>query len=259
MTRQLILACAALVAAPLVLTTHAAHACSCVEPQPYLLSPSTSHPAPLNARVRVALPKYLAGKLSLRKHRGAEIIVKRTDSPLPNTAHVELVPAQLLDADTRYEVALVNPELHPSTLVFGTFMTGNSTDTSAPLPAKISKTIVNGHRASAMTSCGVSTPWVEVSLSGARDPDRTDAQLLYAVWASNARGIIDLNAPPTAYLFEKNGKIKLGRISYCDPDEFPLPRQGALTLAIATIDEAGNRSSVQRVGLVMTAPVEANR
>lgn len=108
-----------------------------------------------------------------------------------------------------------------------------------------------------MGSCAVSSPWAEIFASGARDPDRDDASVLHAVWTSNDRGVVDLNAPPTAYLIEKNGKIKLGKTSYCDPDEFPLPAQGTVKIAIAAIDEAGNRSAVQRIGLVMPTPVEA--
>jgi len=200
----------------------------------------------------------VTGKIVLRKHQGADVTVKRIDSPLPSMAHVDLVPAQPFEADTRYEVALVNPAEHPSTLVFGTFVTGTSADTTPPSPPQISKTIVNGRRSSAGTSCAVGTPWAEVFLSGGRDPDRDEAELLYAVWASNAQGILDLNGPPTAFLVEYKGKLKLGKTSYCDSDEFPLPRQGAVKLAIATVDEAGNRSSIQRVGLVMTPAAEAN-
>lgn len=249
MTRNLVFS--ALVASPLVLATHASHACSCVEPEPRLLSPSRSVKAPRNSSVRVVIPTHLKGKLTLRKHRGGEIDARRIDSPLPNAAHVELTPVQTLDADTRYEVALIRPDEHPSTLVFGTFVTANDSDTKAPTRAKIGKTTVNGHRAMAMTSCGVNTPWAEIFLSDARDPDRDDARLLYAVWASKSPGGIDTKAPPTAFLVPHDGKIKLGRTSYCDPDDFPLPRSGTVTLAIATIDEAGNRSPVQNVNLVI--------
>jgi len=256
MPRHLIVA-AALFTTPLALTTHAAHACSCVAPQPHMLSPAHVGKTPLNARVRVVLPTYLPGRLALRKHDGAEVPVKRIDSPLQSSAHVELVPDNPLDADTRYDVAFINSKDHPSTYIFGTFVTGDVADTKAPVAPKIGKAVVNAHRSSAMTSCAVHTPWVQVFLGGARDPDRDDARLLHAVWMSNSRGVVDLNAPPTAYLVEKDGKIKLGRTSYCDPDEFPLPTGGTVTLAIAAIDEAGNRSAVQRVNVTMTSPPEA--
>ena len=257
MARPLIVAAAALVPASLAFASHTAQACSCSAPRPHMLSPMREGKAPLNARVRVVVPTYLSGQLALRKHDGADVSVKRIDSPLQSSAHVELVPDKPLDADTRYDVAFVNPKEHPSTYIFGTFVTGNALDTTAPVAPKIGKAVVNAHRSSMMTSCAVHTPWVQVPSSGARDPDRDDARLLHAVWMSNSRGVVDLNAPPTAYLVENDGKIKLGRTSYCDPDEFPLPMAGSVTLSIAAIDEAGNRSAVQRVNFVIPIPTEA--
>lgn len=253
MTRHLILACAALLAAPLALVTHA-DACSCAAPEPHMLSPARLTKAPLNAHVRVAVPSYLTGRLALRKHGGGEIAVKRIDSPVRGMAFADLVPEKPLEADTRYEVAFIRPDQHPSTLVFGTFVTGTAADTTAPIAPKLEKTTVNAQRSISFSSCSVNTPWVHIGASGARDPDRNDAQLLHAVWASNARGTIDLNAPPTAYLLEKDGKIKLGKSSLCDPNEFPLPAQGNLTLAIAAVDEAGNRSAVQKINVVVGRP-----
>jgi hypothetical protein len=222
-----------------------------------VLSPNRYTNPPLNTRVRVLLPVYPKGQLVLRKHQGANVPTKRFDSPLQNSSHVELVPEKPLDADTRYEVALLRADQHPSTLVFGTFVTGQATDTTAPSAPKISRAVVNGHRSSAMTSCASHTPWAEVFLTGAKDPDRNDALLLYAVWASNGRAPIDLNAPPTADIQEEGGKLKLGKTSYCDPEDFPLPTRGTVQLAIVVVDEAGNRSAVQRANLTMSSPPEA--
>lgn len=193
----------------------------------------------------------------LRKHHGDEVPAKRIDSPMQSIAHVELIPDKSLEPDTRYEVAFVAADQHPSTLVFGTFMTGNAPDAQAPVPPKMGKPVVNAHRGSAMTSCAVSTPWIQIATSDARDPERDGARLLHAVWMSNAKGAIDLNGPPTAFLMERDGKIRLGRTSHCDPDEFPLPTKGTITLAIAAVDEAGNRSAVQRMNVTMSHPAEA--
>lgn len=258
MNRHIVVVFPTLLALSLALVTHGAHACSCVPPKPELLAPSHQLPAPLNTHARIFLPAYPKGQLVLRKHRGTDVTTKRIDSPLQNSSYVDLVPEKPLDAETRYEVALIRPDVHPSTLVFGTFVTGQASDTLAPLAPKISRAAVNGDRASAMTSCSVNTPWIEVFLAAtAHDPDRDQAQLLYAVWASQGRTAVDLNAPPTAYIQEDRGKLKLGRTSYCDPDEFPLPTRGTVQLAIAAVDEAGNRSPVQRTSLVMSTPVEA--
>lgn len=92
MTRHRSSLCAALLLVPLALVTHSAHACSCRDPQPVLLSPSSLGKIPVNARVRVALPNDLQGQLVLRKHQGTDVAVKRIDSPLQRVTHAELVP-----------------------------------------------------------------------------------------------------------------------------------------------------------------------
>lgn len=259
MIRPAIIVLSTLVVTAIGFASHTAHACSCMAPGPELLAPSHQLNAPLNTHVRVVLPVYPKGQLVLRKHRGADVPTKRIDSPLQNISHVSLVPEKPLDAETRYEVALIRTDHHPSTLVFGTFVTGKTSDTTAPAAPKITRTTVNAYRGSAMTSCAVHTPWAEVFLNPANDPDRDDAQLLYAVWAASGKGTIDLNAPPTAYLQEEKGKLKLGRTSYCDPQEFPLPTSGTVALAIVAIDESGNRSAPQRTSLTMSVPLEAQQ
>lgn len=235
-----------------------ADACSCAPPRPEMLSPARLAKAPVNARVRLTLPNYLKGSLVLRKHQGADVPHQRIDSAGRSMPHVELVPKQQLEPNTRYEVALVNPEEHPSTFVFGTFVTGTDVDTVAPTDPKITRTVVNAQRWSAMTSCAVGTPWAQIVLNKSEDPGRTDVPVLYAVWAATGKAKIDLNGPPTAFVQEAEGKLKLGRTSYCDPDEFPLPTNGTVSLAIAAVDPAGNRSAVQRTTLVMSAPAEAH-
>lgn len=258
MIRPALPAVATLFIASGVFVTHHAHACSCSPPQPQLLAPMHTTNAPTSSHVRIALPTYLnKGRVVLRQHLGAEVPSKMVESPMSSISHVDLIPEKPLAPNTRYEVALVRPEQHPSTLVFGTFATGQTVDTQAPSAPKIKSTVVNGQRWSTMTSCSVNTPWIEMTLQTSVDPARDDAQMLYGVWASNGRGVVDLNAPPTAFVQEEKGKLKLGRLSYCDFDEFPLPTKGSLTLAVAAIDESGNRSAVQRVTVTMSKPVEA--
>jgi hypothetical protein len=247
----------ALFSASLVFITNDVNACSCVPPRPVLLSPESSIQAPLNTHIRITLPTYLKGNLVFRKHQGADVPFQRFDSPAQRTPHIALVPSKPLDPDTRYEIALVNPEAHPSTFVFGTFVTGKDVDSTAPTNPKITRTVVNAHRSSMMTSCAVSTPWAQIFLNKSEDPGRTDVPILYAVWSATGKNKIDLNGPPTAFVREDGGKLKLGRTSYCDPDEFPLPPTGTVSLAIAAVDSAGNRSAVQRTTLTMSAPVEA--
>jgi hypothetical protein len=259
MPRSVITISLALLAAPLLLLNHDANACSCSPPQPKMLSPARLSSAPVNSRVRVVLPKFLKGNLVLRKHKGADVPFQRIDSSNQYMPDVEIVPKSKLDSNTRYEVALVNPEEHPTTFVFGTFVTGSDIDSVAPTDAKITRTVVNAHRSSVMTSCAVGTPWVQVFLNKSEDPGHTDVPVLYAVWASTGKNKIDLNAPPIAFVEEKDGILKLGRTSYCDPDDFPLPMNGSVSLAIAAVDQAGNRSALQRTTVVISSPPEANQ
>ena len=245
-----------LAALPVVLEALPSGACSCVEPEPVLLSPSGPANAPLNARVRVVIPGYRAGKLSFRKHAGGEVAAQRVESPLASSTQVELRPEQPLEPGARYDVAMVDSARHPSTLVFGTFHTGTDTDRAAPTSAKLGRANVNGARWSTGTSCAVDTPWVEIPIAAGKDPGRDGAELSYAVWKADGQGAIDTTAPPTAYLQAREGKLKLGRTSHCDPDDFPLPRAGTVTLAIATLDEAGNRSPVQRLSFAITLPAK---
>jgi hypothetical protein len=213
--------------------------------------------APLNTLVRAMIPIDTQAKLVLRKHQGPEIAVKRSEARLQLAARIELVPEQPLEPDTQYEVVLVESSSHPSHYVFGAFTTGNTMDTTAPLAATIGKSKVYWPPYVDRSDCHPNTPAAFVSLTGARDPDRNDARLLHVIWAPNARGIIDIEAPPTAYRFDDKGEIQLGNTSFCDMDDFPLPKRGPLTIAIATIDEAGNRSPVQRVTLDMNQLREA--
>ena len=252
MIRRHVVLLSILAAMPVVLEALPSGACSCMEPEPRLLSPARGASAPKNARVRVVVPAYSAGKLSFRKHGGGEVAGKRVESKLANSTEVELTPDQPLEPDTRYEVAMVDPARHPSTLVFGGFRTGTDTDAVAPTSAKLGRATVNGKRWSTGTSCAVDTPWVEIPVSGSKDPSRDGATLLYAIWTANKQGVIDTAAPPTSWVEAREGKLKLGRTSYCDPDDFPLPRSGSVTLAIASVDEAGNRSPIQRLSIPLS-------
>lgn len=229
-------------------------ACSCIAPSAVLLSPSPGAPAPLNARVRLALPAG-QGKheLVLRQHAGPVVAVKRSDSALGTLTHVELEPEAELSPDTRYELAIVERERHPSTLVFGTFKTGSARDSVAPTGGKLDQAVVFKARRWSGASCGIGTPWATLRAAAGADPDRSAAQLLYAVWAPDAAGRLDTSRPPTAFLAASQGVLTVGKTSLCDPDDFPLPERGRVTLAFALLDEAGNRGPVQRVPLDVSA------
>lgn len=235
-----------------------ASACSCVEPEPQLLSPGSVGLSPLNARVRVALPGPGTGagphQIVLRARGGSAVAVKRTESVLSSRVYVELVPASPLAPDTRYEVALVVKDRRPGTLVFGTFETGAETDTAPPTGGTLGKPEVYKTSPWSGTSCSIGTPWVSIPVTArGSDPRHVGVRPLYAVWAADASGRLDTGGPATTFLHPSEGALTLGKTSYCDPDDFPLPRRGRLTIGVALIDDAGNRGVVQRMVIDVSA------
>lgn len=235
-----------------------ADACSCVEPEPEMISPSNVGLAPINARVRVALPGPGTGagqhQIVLRVRGGKAVPVQRRESVVSSRVYVELVPEAPLAPDTRYEVAVVVKDRRPGTLVFGTFETGTETDTAPPTGGKLGKPEVYKTSPWSGTSCSIGSPWVSIPVTAkGSDPGHAGARSLYAVWVADAGGRIDTRAPATTFLAPVEGALTLGKTSYCDPDDFPLPPRGRLTIGVALIDEAGNHGAVQRMVIDVSA------
>src|SRR6185369_686768 len=93
-----------------------------------------------------------------------------------------------------------------------------------------------------MSSCATSDPWITVD--GLSATDRQGAQIAWAVWRADASGTIDDTKPPAATLLANDkGILTLGRTSTCDPHTFALPDKGIVTLGLAALDEAGNKSA----------------
>jgi hypothetical protein len=237
-----------------------AGACSCMSPAAVLLTPDRGDDVPLNARVRVEVPA--SGALSpvvLRVHKGAEVPATTRSATGGFYRSVELTPKKPLEPKTRYEVAYVDSDRHPSTIVFGTFTTGTTTDTAAPrIDAMGSAT---PHRVGAvspggvivLSSCSTSDPWIVID--GVSASDRAGAQLAFGVWRADPNGVVDDSKPPAATLLAHDGTLTLGRISTCDPHTFALPDKGVVVLGIAAIDEAGNKSATKRLRVDMSAAV----
>jgi hypothetical protein len=245
------LAALAAVVAPGVPGGREAGACSCAGPKLTLLSPERVDDAPLNARVRVEAPVRqggASGKIVLRAVGGAAIAATaRSFSPGGAVEITELVPQAPLAASTRYEVALVDPEQYPSTIVFGTFRTGTATDTKAPRLDRVGAASAHRSKRPGGGSCQVPGPWVVIEGVGASDPGRAGAQLAFGVWLGDASGGVDASKPPTAIVTAFRGALHVGRTSLCDPRDFPLPKGKSVWLGVAAIDEAGNASAVRRV------------
>lgn len=240
-----------------------AGACSCVPPRAVLISPAPGTPAPLNTRVRLALPGPGSGagqeELVLRARGGAPVAVKRTDSALGALTHIELVPEAPLASETRYELAVVAKDRHPSTLVFGTFKTEKEADTTAPAGGKLDKPVVYKAKNWYGGSCGIGTPWATLSVAEGKDQGRPGARLVYAVWSADGGGRLDTSSAPKAFLVASEGTLTIGQTSLCDPDDYPLPDKGRATLGFALVDEAGNRGAVQRVVFDISAARDPSR
>ncbi|HEU4408253.1 MAG TPA: hypothetical protein VFS43_23525 [Polyangiaceae bacterium] len=234
-----------------------AGACSCMGPRLTLLSPERVDNAPVNARVRAEvpasrLPGSAANKLVLRAVGGAEVAVTmRTFAPGGRVEVVELVPRASLEPSTRYEVAFVDPEQYPSTIVFGTFRTGGAADTTPPRLGRLGPASAHRSKRAGGGSCQIAGPWVVVEGVRADDPDRAGAQLSFGVWLGDASGGIDASKPPTTIVSASRRVLHVGRTSLCDPHDFPLPKAGPIWLGIAALDEAGNASPLRRVRVNM--------
>jgi hypothetical protein len=230
-----------------------AGACSCVGPRLALLSPDRVDDAPLNARVRVEVPANRSaggapGKVVLRAVGGGEVAVTtRTFKPGGWVELAELTPKAPLAPSTQYELALLDPEQYPSTVVFGTFRTGVSADTTAPRLERLGPAVVHRNAQHGSGSCQIAGPWVTFENVGAVDPARAGAQLSFGVWVGDAAGRVDTSKPPVSLVSAGRGAIAIGRTSLCDPHDFPLPKAGPLVLGVAAIDEAGNASAARTV------------
>lgn len=241
---------------------HEASACSCVGPQLELTVPVPATDAPLLTRVRIALPdparRRANGAVVLRKHGGASVATtSRTFADGRWVATLEIVPAAPLAPDTTYEIAVVEPDAHPSTTVVAGFTTGKTLDTTAPQLDALGAAAVHRNARAMSSMCQTSGPWVTIDGALAHDPSRPDANLVFGVWLGDANGVIDTKKPPTTLRTAHQGVLVIGQQSTCDPYSFPFPRGGVVWLGIAAIDESGNTSAVRRVRVDLGAPPAA--
>jgi hypothetical protein len=232
-----------------------AGACSCVGPEVALLSPDRVDDAPLNVRVRADVPSYGssgAPQVVLRVHGGAVVETTSRSIPSGSVTTVELTPKRPLAAQTRYEIAAVDTSRRPSITIFGTFKTGDATDTVAPKLDTLG--VVTAHKATNAISsaCQASGPWVTLDGVVASDPGRAGAQLGLAIWLGDGAGKVDDTKTPTAIEPLHGSSVQIGRSSICSPRSFPFPQTGQPWLGIALVDEAGNRSATRRVRVDLT-------
>lgn len=228
-------------------------ACSCAHPSPQLWAPLDTSPAPFDTRVTVAVPKTVPSEGVLLRPVGGQAI-PRSLSRHPSGAFDMLVltPEQPLPKGQRFEVAVVDPDHHPQTLVFGTFATGDDEDDDAPTLGPVGQVSYHAEVVSPKTSCASLERWLEIPLGGADDPHRPQATLLFGVWLSST-GKIDPKAPPTYVLPQRDDVVVIGRQHRCSHLGAELPSGPAkVAIGIASIDEAGNQSPMQRRSVLIS-------
>jgi hypothetical protein len=229
-----------------------AGACSCMPPEPMLLTPQRGEDVPANAKVRVEMPssayRNANGQLVLRVHDGADVETKARKISGRTIEVVELSPVAPLAVDTRYEVVTIDSQRHPPTHVLGTFKTSPkpTNDTTAPRIDRMGS--VQAEKGGQLrTSCSVPGPWIMANDLASSDPGRPDAQLLYGIWLGDAAGNVDTTKPPTRMLRGHGTSLLIGQSSSCSFHDFPIPSTPFAWIGIAAIDESGNQSPVKKV------------
>lgn len=227
-----------------------AGACSCMPPEPTLLSPQRGEEVPANAKIRVEMPAYGGNnaQLVVRVHDGANIETRTRKIGGRTIEIVELSPVAPLAADTRYEIVTIDSQRHPPNHVLGTFKTGAkiANDTTPPRFDKMGA--VYAEKSGRMrNSCSVPGPWILVNDLAASDPGRPGAQLVYGVWLGDNAGNVDTTKPPTRLLRAHGSNLVIGQASSCHFYDFPIPSTAFAWIGIAAIDESGNQSTMKKV------------
>jgi hypothetical protein len=255
------LALAALTGAAILAGAPDARPCSCIPPHFRHLTPDRLDDAPLNTRVRFESPGRAGGsgkeRHVLRAHGSAtEVDAVERRFATGGVAVIELAPLAPLAPSTQYEVAIVDPDEYPSTLVIGTFKTGTAADTAAPRLKTGGAAEAHRNVRFGGGDCSIRGPWIDVMGAEAEDPSRPKAQILWGVWSSDPSGKIDASKPPATILGPWRGRLTIGQRSLCDPHAFTLPDSGVFSFGIAPIDEAGNTGpmKVHRVDMSAATP-----
>jgi hypothetical protein len=243
------LAAAGALALAIALPAHerGAAACSCMGPSLAFLTPS-GDAVSRNAIVRIEVPTSSAGagaaqasSIVLREHGGAPVATRDASVPGAEVTLHQITPNDPLKADTRYEIAIVEPTKHPPTTVVGTFKTGSAIDNAPPRLDSIGAkyTHINTHFGGG--DCSIRGPWITLTGVAASDPGRADAQLAFGVWQADASGKLDTKRMPDAFVFPYQNALTIGQSSLCSVHQFAF-NASVVTLAVAAFDESGNAS-----------------
>lgn len=228
-------------------------AAGCAVPEPALWSPASDAAAPLDARVVVSLGGYagLVRAVELRAVGGDVVAARQRELPGPlGQRLLELTPEAPLAAGTTYELVARRPaSWHPNEWVFGAFTTGRGADASAP-----ALRVLAARLAERATGAGRARRWIELDLATQAGADESRAAL-FAVWLPDARGRLDLDAPPSVLLPREGDTLRISSPEPCGGHVVPLPELRARAeIGVAALDAAHDQSPVQRVAIDFTAP-----
>jgi hypothetical protein len=250
----------------LTLVVRDASACSCGIPPPRMLTPARGDGAPLNTKVRygIATPyqTQTTERVELREVEGDKLVATTEERfTLGNFVVVELTPKTKLAPKTRYSLSQLRSKERPKRVVFGSFRTGTELDQKAPMLTSFGKATTHEQGRSIHSSCDTGHSYATVQQVRSKDPERGSAKLLYAVWLADKTGAVDPRRAPVGLLelssYRPPEELYLGNNDLCDLVKFPFPAQKNVTLGIAAVDEAGNRSAVRTVNLRFSRPPPA--
>lgn len=253
----------ALLCAVLPLLPQPAIACSCLGPSgARLLAPSRVDDAPINAHVRVAVARRLYASpggaadfaVELRRAGGEVVATTATTVRVQDSWEdvIDLVPSIALHPNQTYVVSWLTKGQWPDTLVLGAFKTAAVADHEAPVLGPLAAPELPSRSPTLRSTCDSGQPWARWK-PDVHDPGRPRATLAFAVWLGDAKGNFDVSQAPTALLENENG-LEIGRSSSCDRSSFSLPARSSVWVGIAAVDEAGNRSAVQKIRVPVVRP-----
>lgn len=213
---------------------------------PSLLFPIDGQEAPLNSKITISLgvQRDWVSRVVLRPRRGAAVEVSNAPLPGPlGQVLVQLSPKQPLEPNTQYELAIIRPaDDHPNALIFGTFVTGSTSDGKAPTIR-----LEGSHYFEEADRDGVVKSWLEIGV-GTEDGDRQGTGKMFAIWFPDAKGRLVTTGPAALYVRQDASVVRVSSPDLCNGWNVPLPSKlGATEFGLAALDEANNRSAIVRV------------
>lgn len=230
-----------------------ADACSCIGPR-VTAWPATDTLAPPNAHVFVRFPNTKKVKVIVRLAGTSDtdgIPSSRLDLVSMSVRFVELAPVVALPKDAKFEVVVGTGK---DSRVVSTFAVGGESVKATPKRPDIVKTTYI-HEEVVCCMCSSGQPHVSIQLAGKHD---TEDSRIYGIWGADKDGKVDWDRKPLAYTPSWYGRLTLGDSSTCSVNNFPIPREGTVTLGVRAISQSGKRSKGRVIKVEATAKKRAS-